>query len=143
MQPAIETHLPALAAHVETDHLTLESRMATLVEMADANAHVSADNADSHRLYIELGSFTGSYLEHQDFEERVIMPALEAAIGPDACFGIERAIVASIPPDQMASSLALMLPAMNIDDRAAMLGGMQAGAPPKCSKAFSVSRRRF
>ena len=29
----------------------------------------------------------------------------------------------------MAQSLALMLPAMNIDDRTEMLGGMQAGAP--------------
>ena len=30
----------------------------------------------------------------------------------------------------MASSLALMLPAMNIDDRSEMLGGMHAEAPP-------------
>ena len=29
----------------------------------------------------------------------------------------------------MANSLALMLPAMNIDDRAELLGGMRAGAP--------------
>ena len=29
----------------------------------------------------------------------------------------------------MATSLALMLPAMNIDDRTELLGGMQAGAP--------------
>ncbi len=31
----------------------------------------------------------------------------------------------------MATSLGIMLPAMNIDDRAEMLGGMQAGAPPE------------
>ena len=29
----------------------------------------------------------------------------------------------------MAQSLALMLPAMNIDDRTELLGGMRAGAP--------------
>jgi hypothetical protein len=29
----------------------------------------------------------------------------------------------------MARSLALMLPAMNIDDRTELLGGMRAGAP--------------
>ena len=44
---------------------------------------------------------------------------------------IHQAIIASIPPDQMAASLALMLPAMNNDDRTEMLGGMQAGAPPE------------
>ena len=29
----------------------------------------------------------------------------------------------------MAKSLAIMLPAMNVDDRTELLGGMQAGAP--------------
>jgi hypothetical protein len=29
----------------------------------------------------------------------------------------------------MASSLAIMLPAMNVDDRAELLGGVRAGAP--------------
>ena len=42
---------------------------------------------------------------------------------------LEGAIIASIPPDEMASSLAVMLPAMNLDDRATMLGGMRQGAP--------------
>lgn len=132
LQPAIEAHLPALAERVETDHLTLESRMVTLQEMVDEAARVAADAGDKlHRFYLEFASFTGAYLEHQDVEERDIMPALEPAIGPDACFAIERAIVGSIPPEEMATSLALMLPAMNIDNRAAMLGGMQAGAPPE------------
>ena len=35
----------------------------------------------------------------------------------------------SIPPEEMATSLALMLPAMNVDDRTELLGGMRAGAP--------------
>jgi hypothetical protein len=57
------------------------------------------------------------------------MPALEAAVGPDVVIAVHQAIVSSIPPDEMAVSLALMLPAMNVDDRAELLGGMQAGAP--------------
>ena len=69
------------------------------------------------------------YLAHQDVEERLVLPALERAIGPEAVEDIHRAIVSSIPPDQMARSLAVMLPAMNIDNRADMLGGMRAGAP--------------
>ena len=31
----------------------------------------------------------------------------------------------------MAKSLAVMLPAMNVDDRTELLGGMQEGAPPE------------
>ena len=43
--------------------------------------------------------------------------------------GLEGAIIASIPPDEMAASLAVMLRAMNLDDRAELLGGMRQGAP--------------
>ncbi len=57
------------------------------------------------------------------------MPALEAAVGPDAVLQIHGAIVSNIPPDELAASLAIMLPAMNIDGRAELLGGMQANAP--------------
>ena len=62
-------------------------------------------------------------------EEREIMPALDAAIGFEAVLAIHQAIIGSIPPEQMAQSLALMIPAMSIDDRAEMLGGMLATAP--------------
>jgi hypothetical protein len=76
-----------------------------------------------------LASFSSSYLVHQDLEERAVMPSLEAAIGLEAVMAIHADILAGIPPQEMAASLAVMLPAMNIDDRAELLGGMQASAP--------------
>ena len=93
------------------------------------NAIPSAQRFAVHRLYVELASFTGAYLAHQDVEERLVMPSLERAIGVEAAVTITGQIVASIPPEQMATSLALMLPAMNIDDRTELLGGIRAGAP--------------
>jgi hypothetical protein len=119
VQPAIEAHLPDLAEQIATDHVALESRLVTLREMAGD----AVDAVDSYR------SIHGVYLEHQDVEERVVMPALEAAIGVEAVGGIHGAIIASIPPDEMAASLALMLPAMNVDNRTELLGGMKANAP--------------
>ena len=131
VQPSIEAHLPALAERIERDHLSIEAWMETLVALAgdamDADAAQQAHRV--HHLYLELGSFTAAYLHHQDIEERVVMPALEAAVGVEEVAVIHQAIIASIPPQQMASSLALMLPAMNIDNRAELLGGMRAGAP--------------
>jgi hypothetical protein len=90
-----------------------------------------------------LGSFVSDYLAHQDYEELVVMPALSIAIGVDELEATEQALIASIPPDEMATALALMLPAMNIEDRVEMLGGMQLGAPPEvfagvCGLAQSV-----
>ena len=69
------------------------------------------------------------------------MPALERAIGIEAVMGIHQAIISSIPPDQMAISLAIMFPAMNIDDRADLLGGMQQGAPAEVfAQVFGLVR---
>ena len=131
VQPEIERHLPDLAERVELDHLTLDARMQDLVGWAEeaADAQAPQQALACHRVYLELASFTSAYLEHQDVEERVIMPALETAIGVDAVVAIHQAIVGSIPPQEMASSLAMMLPVMNVDDRSELLGGMRAGAP--------------
>ena len=77
----------------------------------------------------QLASFTSAYLAHQDLEERVVMPALEMAVGVERLLDIHAAIVGPMPPDQMARSVALMLPAMNIDDRTEFFVGMAASAP--------------
>jgi len=131
IQPVLEARLPDLAERVEVDHLTIEARMDDLSDMAAEAAAVTVVDPGSkvHRLYLALAAFTSDYLEHQDVEERVIMPALEAAVGLDAVVGIHQSILSAIPPQDMAKSLALMLPAMNIDGRAELLGGMRAGAP--------------
>ncbi|HEY3484888.1 MAG TPA: hypothetical protein VGK49_05855, partial [Ilumatobacteraceae bacterium] len=84
-----------------------------------------------HLLYLELSGFTSAYLAHQLVEERVVMPSLEQAIGPDEVFGLHNAIISSIPPEEMASGLSMMLPAMNLDDRAELLAGMRMSAPPE------------
>ena len=49
---------------------------------------------------------------------------------------------ARISPDDMGWSLSMMLPAMNIDDRAEMLGGMRAEAPPEVFAGVLGARRR-
>ena len=131
IQPALEAHLPVLAEKVEHDHESLEARMDDLLDMAGeaVDAPPREQRGRVHHLYLELGSFTSDYLRHQDLEERVIMPALEDRLGVDAVVAIHQAIVSNIPPQEMAATLALMLPAMNHEDRVDLLGGMQANAP--------------
>jgi hypothetical protein len=131
-QPVIEAHLPAYARRVAEEHEALEARMVGLRALADDNVNAVSDlRGRTHALYIDLASFTSAYLAHQDMEERDLMPALHAAIGFEQVLTIHSTIIASIPPDDMARSAAIMIPAMNIDDRADLLGGMKAGAPPE------------
>lgn len=125
VQPTIEAQLPDLAERIASDHVRLEARMDGLRSLA----RDVADRFDLHRLYLELASFTSTYLAHQDLEERIVMPALEDAVGIDAVVAIHGAVIAAIPPDEMMRSLAMMLPAMNVDDRTELLGGMRANAP--------------
>jgi hypothetical protein len=129
--PALEAHLPDLAALIHADHEELDGRVVGLRDLAATVAVAPAGDERrlTHLLYLELASFTGRYLTHQDREEQVVMPALETAVGVEAVVAMHQAIVGSIPPDEMARSLAFMLPAMNVDDRVEMLAGMREGAP--------------
>ena len=133
IEPVLEVELPALADAIAADHAALDVRIRDVAEQASGT--VEAPDAEQrfrvHALYLELADFTSAYLRHQDLEERVVMPALEAAIGPEQVLAIHTAIVSSIPPDEMGRSLALMIPAMNVDDRVELLGGMRQTAPPE------------
>ncbi len=132
IQPVLEAELPDLAALIERDHATLERRIEGLRDQAASTVdHLAAGDGRPalHRLYIELASFTGAYLAHQDLEERVVMPALQAAVGIDAVVAIHGAIVGPMPPEELARSLALMLPAMNVEDRTEFFTGFAAAAP--------------
>lgn len=132
LQHLVERHLPVLAHRIESDHVALDGRMLALGSLANAAADARAGVAARRRLhvlYLELASFTSDYLAHQDLEERHVMPGLCAAIALPELLDVHQRIVGSIPPDDLATSWALMFPAQNLDDRAEMLGGIQAGAP--------------
>ena len=132
IEPAVERLLPEIAAQIDQDHRSFERRGELLVELAmhAVDATAVAQRGCVHRLYLELASFTSTYLAHQDIEERVIMPALDRALGVEGNLAIHGAILGSIPPEKMMESMQVMLPAMNVDDRTELLGGMAASAPP-------------
>ena len=138
IQPVLEAELPVLAATMASAHAALEERMSGLLALANAAiaAPAEARRGALHELYVELASFTSAYLQHQDDEERVVMPALERAVGVEAVLGIHGRIIGAIPPPEMAAALAVMLPAMNLDDRAELFGEMRAEAPEEAFRAM-------
>ena len=82
-----------------------------------------------NRLTYRIGTLWAATQADDRQHELVRVP-----LGPDGSVG-DLEIVGSIPPDEMARSLAFMLPAMNADDRADLLGGMRAGAPQEAFDA--------
>ena len=129
IQPAIEENLPEMAARIAHEHESLESRIESLRDQAQSLTGAGELRTPLHLVYLALADFTGEYLGHQDFEERSVMPALEAAIGVPAAVEIHQAIVGPMPPEKLARSLSVMLPAMNVEDRTELLGGIRDSAP--------------
>ena len=134
-----EEHAPRFAEQVVGDHALLDARIEGIAKAT----REAETRRELHDVYLELAAFTSTYLAHQDLEERQLQPILMAAVGPQVMFETEQALVASIPPQDMARTLAVMLPAMNLDDRAELLGGVRMGAPTEvftgvCALAGSV-----
>lgn len=131
IDPVLAEYHPVLAERITADHDVLEARFDALVDLARTavDAVVRDQRRLVHLLHLDLSGFTSGYLAHQYLEERVVMPALESSIGPAEVLELHQAIVGSIPPDEMGRSLAVMLPAMNVDDRVELLSGIRAGAP--------------
>lgn len=131
IQPVLVVHFPDMGAKILADHAEQEETQARLeaLGMELRSAGDAGARELVQELYLEAAAFTGTYLQHQDYEERTVQPALARAIGQEGTAAVHGAIVASIPPDVMARSLAVMLPAMNVEDRAELLGGMRAEAP--------------
>jgi hypothetical protein len=137
IDPVLERHLPDLASEINDDHERLERVFASITDLA--NVVVDVVPGEQRRLlqllHLDLARFTSSYLGHIDLEERVVMQRLPELLGIDEIAAMHGAIVGSIPPDEMARSLAFMLPAMNIDDRVELLGGVRRAAPPEAFDA--------
>jgi hypothetical protein len=137
IDPVLERYLPDLATDINDDHDRLELMFSSITDLGSAIVDVAG--SDQRRLlqllHLDLARFTSSYLAHIDLEERVVMQRLPELLDVDEIAAMHGAIVGSIPPDEMARSLAFMLPAMNIDDRAELFGGLRLAAPPEAFDA--------
>ncbi|RJG06122.1 hypothetical protein D3870_08995 [Noviherbaspirillum cavernae] len=131
VHPAMEAAQPGAAAQTAGDHLHHEwalRQVGTLADAVDA-ASTEVRAAALGQLYRYLAVFVAENFTHMNIEETDNNAVLWAACSDEELMGIEHAIVASIPPDEMAASMRWMIPAMTANERAAALGGMRAGAP--------------
>jgi hypothetical protein len=135
IQPVLEQHAPSMASHVADDHHRIEGLMDDLIALAIETRETPRRRAVLHELYLDLASFTSEYLAHQDLEEREVGQALDSILGFDGMLAVHASIIGSIPPHELGASLAIMFPAMNVDDRTELLGGMKASAPAEAFDA--------
>ncbi|MET0284968.1 MAG: hemerythrin domain-containing protein [Polyangiales bacterium] len=118
--PHLARIAPPLFAEMERDHHAIAQQLATVGASDDARA-----------FYRTLSSFVASYLAHMAQEEGAYNDALQGAYTDRDLMAIEGELVGSIAPPLLGEFMAMMLPAMNLDERFDLLAGMRAGAPPE------------
>jgi len=140
VQPLLDEHAAALALTIAAQHGDIEDDMTRLERRGERLATVARPRraAAAHNLYLDLGRLTSSYLAHQLLEEAQVMPALRAALPIDDLVALDLAIRGTLPPDEMAAVMTHLLPAMDVEERIEMLGGM-AMAPPEIFALFTAA----
>jgi iron-sulfur cluster repair protein YtfE (RIC family) len=121
--PLLAQHAPELARRITAVHEDQEQELPELLAMIDRGA--------AHGFVLELARISGELLVHMTEEEEVLMPALWASMTDAEIMAAHDALVASIPPQEMAYALSWMLPSMNAPERAELLAHVRASAPPE------------
>jgi hypothetical protein len=116
--PHLARIAPALFAQMEREHHAIDQEIAAVRGAASPQA-----------FYRALARFSSIYFAHMAEEEGAFSDALFAAYTDRDLMAIEGELVASIPPAKLGEFMAIMLPAMNLDERFELLAGMRAGAP--------------
>lgn len=129
----IREHAASVVGVIDDAHEASEQRLLELRSMV-ASLAGGVDNARA--IYDAVVTFTADYLGHMEVEEKHVMPLLQDSASVDELMAITMVIRTSVPPPDMCVFLRFMLPAMNLDERSATLGGMKAGAPPEIFDLF-------
>lgn len=125
---ALESRAPGATALLTHQHDGHRLHMAELEEAIRA-VESGKDQSVGRRLYLCFTRFVADDLEHMAEEETQTWPVLCAYFSDAELANIEMTIVSSLPPALSMAFMTAMVPAMNPQERAALLGGIKSGAP--------------
>jgi len=112
--------------HHEEDIRVIEAACRALLDTLPAGRA-----APAARLYRLFDLFLQENLAHMRYEEEHHNAVLWASYTDEEIHGIERALVAALPPEKMTLLLHSMVPSVPTRERAMLLGGLRAAAPPE------------
>ncbi len=139
VEPALGELAPEIQQTVASHHAAAEAVLAELDGMVEA---IGQDPGAGHRLVARYRQFLVMYLAHMNQEETTVNAALWARFSDPELAEIRGRLQASIPPARFGEWLEIILPAINLDERAGMLGGIKANAPPPAfAMAIEIAAR--
>ena len=143
-EPVFQERCPSLVEANRTQHEEIEAKLARLDGLiAELDAPQAAMRAEiGKRLVRGYDDFLAAYLAHMQHEETVIQKVLWEHFSDEELVGVQGRIQGSIPPARFAEWLEIILPAVNLDERATMLVSIKAKAPePAFKMACEIAAR--
>ncbi|MFN0183684.1 MAG: hemerythrin domain-containing protein [Aquabacterium sp.] len=143
VHPLIEARCAGRSLRIAAEHVehqaAIDALEAGLVAFRCAPSAVAG-----HRLYRRLAVFVAENLAHMEYEESVHNEALWASCTDEDLLAVHDAILAGLEPAEAGEVLHWMLPALSHEERAGMLAGMRAMAPPPAFEgAVQLARQRL
>ena len=131
IHPALEARRPGSSAETREDHARHLESLASLESSARAlERSEGSDRARTAlRLYRQLALFVAENFEHMHVEETENHATLAACYSEQEVIELHDRLVAAVKPASMMTALRWLVPASSAPERAAMLNGMQQGAP--------------
>jgi len=132
VHPAMEARSPGSTAHIAAEHAEHRAAIAELCAMARnlPSARPGQMQEAVQALYRKLALFVAENFVHMQAEEAEHNPVLWAYYGDGELQALEGRIAASLPPAQQLLFMRWMIPAIAPAERAVLLAGLRASAPP-------------
>ncbi len=139
IHPLLSERVPGGARKLEEEHRAMHEQFDDIVAQFDGIKSKSTESEMRRELILEFyrawNRFISFYFSHINVEEENVQPTLWKICTDKELAEIFRAILASQNPEELKYNLQLMLPAMNLYERAEILNAGRASMPPQ---AFQV-----
>jgi hypothetical protein len=135
--PALEQRAQGSAARPSQDHVTHSRTSEELTRLADSleSADEANRQAAAMKLYHRYSEFVGENLVHMAEEEHVLQPLFHQHYTDEELQGLVGKVRATLPPEVNLAFLGIMIPALNRQERAKMLGWIKGSTPPQAFQA--------
>lgn len=131
VHPAIEARKPGALGEIIADHKVHEEAIQQLRHHVQTLLSLSGKERAAFALFLyrDLSRFVAENLEHMLIEETHNQQLLWSAYSDNELMDIHGAILASLPPETMATLLPWLISAVSVEERLEMFEGMRATAP--------------
>ena len=139
IHPMLNERVPGGARKLEEDHRIINQRFDDLVSHFDGTRAQTADLKKRRELILEFyrawNRFLSFYFVHINEEEEQVTPLLWKLCTNEELAATFKTIMASQKPDELRDSFAMMLPAMNLYERAEIINAARPGVPAEMFQA--------